>query len=113
MWPDGYYVGTNENNVAAYALERSQMLIGAPAGLQRFTAPDLGGFSFQMITPADLDGACRGQPVRFGSRHFRERGLQAPVFVSSCWMLRVARAPRRQSRVLRFRPFRARRLSLK
>ncbi len=68
VWPDAYYVGTNENSVAAYALERSQMLIGAPAGLQRFTAPDLGGFLFQMITPADHDGPAAppsGSPAYF------------------------------------------------
>jgi hypothetical protein len=68
VWPDAYYVGTNENSVAAYALERSAMLNGQAASLQRFTAPDLGGFAFQMITPSDLDGAMpppAGAPAYF------------------------------------------------
>lgn len=67
VWPDAYYVGTNENSPAAYALQRSQMLLGAPAAMQRFTAPALGGFGFQMITPSDLDGAAppAGAPATF------------------------------------------------
>lgn len=67
VWPDAYYVGTNESNVAAYALERSQMLSGAAASMQRFTAPDLDGFGFQMITPSDLDGPAppAGSPAYF------------------------------------------------
>lgn len=56
VWPDAYYVSSNESLPAAYALERGQMLIGAPASLQRFTAPELGGFGFQTMTPSDLDG---------------------------------------------------------
>lgn len=57
VWPDGYYVGSNENTSALYALDRASMLTGAAATSQRFTATDLSGFGFQMITPADLDGA--------------------------------------------------------
>src|SRR5438552_1261627 len=33
------------------------MIAGLPAGYQRFTAPSLGGFGFQALTPADLDGS--------------------------------------------------------
>jgi hypothetical protein len=58
VWPDAYYVGTNENNPAVYALQRSAMLTGAPAAVQRFVAlPELSGFGFQMLPPADWDGA--------------------------------------------------------
>jgi hypothetical protein len=57
IWPDAYYVSTNENNPAAYALDRARMLQGLSATSQRFTAPDLAGFPFQALTPADLDGA--------------------------------------------------------
>ncbi|MGB6848082.1 MAG: hypothetical protein WBG05_07750 [Thermoanaerobaculia bacterium] len=57
VWPDAYYVGTNESSTAAYALERSPMLAGAVAGMQRFTVPALAGFGFQMLTPSDLDGS--------------------------------------------------------
>ncbi len=57
VWPDAYYVSSNENNPAAYALDRSQMLLGLPATSQRFTAPSLAGFPFQALTPGDLDGS--------------------------------------------------------
>lgn len=57
-WPDAYYVTSNENpNPAVYAMERSKMLVGAPAGLLRFAAPSLPGFGFQALTPGDHDGA--------------------------------------------------------
>jgi hypothetical protein len=56
VWPDAYYVSSNEFTTAAYALERSQMLIGAAASFQRFSAPDLAGFGFQALIPSDVDG---------------------------------------------------------
>ena len=69
VWPDGYYVGTNENNPAVYALQRSAMLTGAAALSQRFVAlPELSGFGFQMLPPADWDGAAAppaGAPAVF------------------------------------------------
>ena len=67
VWPDAYYVSTNESSVAQYALERSQMLIGGAASSQRFTAPDLGGFGFQATTASDLDGPAppAGSPQYF------------------------------------------------
>ncbi len=57
VWPDAYYVGTNENSPAVYALDRNQMLAGNPATFQRFTAPSLSGFGFQMVIPSDVDGS--------------------------------------------------------
>ena len=58
VWPDAYYVGTNESTAAAYAFDRSAMLTGAPATLQRFNVlPPLTGFGFEGIQPADADGA--------------------------------------------------------
>ncbi len=57
VWPDAYYVSTNESNPAAYAFDRTRMLAGLPATSQRFAAPDLPGFGFQALTPSDLDGA--------------------------------------------------------
>ena len=57
VWPDAYYVSTNENSPTAYALNRTRMLNGLSATYQRFTAPSLSGFGFQALTPADLDGA--------------------------------------------------------
>lgn len=56
VWPDAYYVGTNESSPALYALNRTAMLAGAPATGLRFTTPALSGFPFQMLPPADADG---------------------------------------------------------
>jgi hypothetical protein len=58
VWPDAFYVTTNENTPAIYAFDRNSMLAGTAAALpQRFTAPPLSGFGFNTLTPADLDGA--------------------------------------------------------
>ncbi|MEZ4642134.1 MAG: hypothetical protein R3E31_05230 [Chloroflexota bacterium] len=57
IWPDAYYVTTNESSPAQYALDRVKMLAGQPATSQRFAVPSLSGFSFQATTPTDLDGA--------------------------------------------------------
>ncbi|GIW43935.1 MAG: hypothetical protein KatS3mg077_1217 [Candidatus Binatia bacterium] len=68
VWPDAYYVTTNERPPAVYALDRARMLAGLPASQQRFTAEPLGGFtSFQALTPADLHGAAppAGSPGLF------------------------------------------------
>jgi hypothetical protein len=56
VWPDAYYVTTNESSPAIYALDRAQMLAGGVATMQRFTAPSLPGFPFEALTPADHDG---------------------------------------------------------
>jgi hypothetical protein len=57
VWPDAYYVSTNESAPTAYALDRFQMLVGLPATSQRFdNAPPLAGFVFQAMLPGDLDG---------------------------------------------------------
>jgi len=56
VWTDGYYVATNEDLPAVYALERDAMLDGSEAAWQRFTVPALDGFGFQALTPADFDG---------------------------------------------------------
>jgi len=64
VWGDAYYVGTNEQNVnnpsqrrsALYALDRSAMLDGQPADMQRFDLANPSAFGFAMIPPVDLDG---------------------------------------------------------
>jgi RTX calcium-binding nonapeptide repeat (4 copies) len=56
VWPDAYYVSTNERRPTAYALQRRRMLDGRMAGFQRRTATRLPGFNFQALTPSDLDG---------------------------------------------------------
>ena len=63
LWPDAYYLGTNESTSTVYALERADMLNGAAATTVHFNVPDMAGFGFQMIPPADLDGA---NPPRVG-----------------------------------------------
>jgi hypothetical protein len=57
VWNDAYYVGTNENTPAMYALERNKMLSGDTARMVRNRGPPLlNGFDFQMIPPVDADG---------------------------------------------------------
>ncbi len=58
VWPDAYYVGTNEGATGAeiYALDRTRMLAGQTISTQRFVAPELPGFGFQVLQPIDLDG---------------------------------------------------------
>jgi len=57
VWPDAYYVTTNESSPSIYALDRANMATcGTARAAQRFTVPDLSGFGFQTLTPADLDG---------------------------------------------------------
>jgi len=56
VWSDGYFVATNEDLPAVYALQRSAMLDGAATSWQRFTVPALKGFGFQALAPADIDG---------------------------------------------------------
>ncbi|HXG30868.1 MAG TPA: calcium-binding protein, partial [Thermodesulfobacteriota bacterium] len=80
VWPDAYYVSTNESRPTVYALDRKRMLNGQPATFQRFTAPVLRAFSFQSLTPADLDGAVpppEGSPGYF-MRH-RDDEVHNPV----------------------------------
>lgn len=56
VWHDAYYVGTNETSSALYALDRTAMLAGQPASMQRFTITDPAAFGFAMIPPVDHDG---------------------------------------------------------
>lgn len=59
VWPNAYIVGVNDgiDTRSVFALDRARMLAGQPITVQRFTVPVLAGFSFQLLTPADLDGA--------------------------------------------------------
>jgi hypothetical protein len=79
VWSDGYYVSANDFGAPVMALERSRMLNGLTARSQVFTAPHLGGFNFQTLTPADPDGPTApptGAPAIF-LRH-RDDELHAP-----------------------------------
>jgi len=58
VWPDAYYVTTNEDDPSVYALDRTKMLAGdATATSQRFTMPQVPTIGFQSATPVDFDGA--------------------------------------------------------
>lgn len=65
VWPDAYYIGANEdgdtfpaNGRTVYALDRENMLLGLTTRpTQVFEVPRLSGFGFQMLQPADWDGA--------------------------------------------------------
>jgi hypothetical protein len=56
VWPDAYYVTTNESGPASYALDRERMLAGQPATYQRFLISDMPGFFTQALAAADVDG---------------------------------------------------------
>ena len=58
VWPDAYYITTNEATPSVYALDRTNMLTGAAARpMQTFAGPALAGLGFQAYSPADLSGA--------------------------------------------------------
>ncbi|MFB9067280.1 proprotein convertase P-domain-containing protein [Pseudofulvimonas gallinarii] len=57
VWPTAYFVGTNESTLGLYAFDRVKMLAGQPATFIRLSTTKLSGFGFQMIQPADADGA--------------------------------------------------------
>ncbi|NJN48009.1 MAG: hypothetical protein HC808_17750, partial [Candidatus Competibacteraceae bacterium] len=82
VWPDGYYVSTNEaTGPAVYALDRAKMLNGTAATSQRFTAPNLPAFGFQAFIPGDLDGATApptGSPNYFMRHRDTEANGDAP-----------------------------------
>ena len=63
VWPDAYYITSNESSPAIYALDRTNMLTGGVArAMQRFTAPGLAGLGFQALSPADLEGSATPTP---------------------------------------------------
>lgn len=51
VWPDAYYISTNEDTYAAYALNRTAMLAGQAAGSIKFDGET------NLLLPADVDGA--------------------------------------------------------
>jgi hypothetical protein len=56
VWPDAYYVTTNESGPGAYALDRARMLQGQPATYQRFLGVDMPGFFTQAMAASNFDG---------------------------------------------------------
>lgn len=57
IWPDAYYVTSNENNQAVYAIDRTNLLAGLPATMQRFSLPVFPTIGFQAATPVNLSGS--------------------------------------------------------
>lgn len=55
VWSDAYYVGANEGP-AVYAMDRTRMLAGQTATMQRKAVPELAGLGFQMTPPVSLFG---------------------------------------------------------
>ncbi len=51
VWPDGYYVSTNESSYNAWAFERPKMILGLAAQSRKAT-----GFADNLLMPADVDG---------------------------------------------------------
>ena len=94
VWRDAYGMAANENSPSAYAFDRTAMLAGAPATYQRFTAPDLTGFGFQTLTPADTDGPLlppAGSPIPF-IRHIDNEahsGFAGPGDYLQLWFFHV------------------------
>jgi hypothetical protein len=57
VWPDAYYLNTNESDLSVYALDRENMLQGLTLRpTQKFIAPALFFWLFQTLPPVDLDG---------------------------------------------------------
>ena len=57
VWPDGYYVSTNESNYNAWAFDRVKMLQGLAATSQKAS-----GFADNLLMPADIDGLVAPPP---------------------------------------------------
>jgi hypothetical protein len=57
VWPDGYYVSTNESNYNAWAFDRVKMLQGLAATSQKAS-----GFADNLLMPADVDGLVAPPP---------------------------------------------------
>ena len=67
VWSDAYYATANESVPALYAFDRQAMLAGEAATYQRISSVTaLDGFSFQALTPADLDGILPPPPDSAG-----------------------------------------------
>ena len=94
VWRNAYGMAANESSPSAYAFDRAAMLAGAAATFQRFTAPDLSGFGFQTLTPADIDGLelpPAGSPIPF-IRHVDNEahsGFSGPGDYLQLWFLDV------------------------
>jgi len=60
VWPDAYYIGTNEAAHPVYAVDRLKMLAGQPATMLVQNIPTtLAGFGFQITSPVDVAGPVR------------------------------------------------------
>ena len=83
VWPDGYYVSSNESTYTAYALDRAQMLVGLPA-----TAVRVPGQT-NMLLPADVDGPT--PPTEIGGLFYTFKSKDYPAHGVSFDQLQVFR----------------------
>ncbi|MBL7803277.1 MAG: hypothetical protein JNL02_06045, partial [Saprospiraceae bacterium] len=56
VWPNAYYMTSNESDPAVYAFDRAKMLAGLPATYIRFTMPSFPTIGFQAATPVAVEG---------------------------------------------------------
>lgn len=57
VWPNAYTMTSNESGPSGvYAFDRTAMLAGLPATMQRFTVPDYPTIAFQATTPVGVEG---------------------------------------------------------
>jgi hypothetical protein len=101
VWPTdanggqgSYIVTSNESGSGVYALDRAAMLTGTPGTYQRVLIPDLPGFSFNAVTPADIDGSNpppSGSPALIMRQRDTENhsGPTAPGDVLEQWTYQV------------------------
>lgn len=85
VWPDGYYVTTNQG-ARIYALDRANMIAcGTARPMQQFQAPGLPGLGFQAFTPSDVDGPPppAGAPAYMMRHRDTELGNQGPNLPSN------------------------------
>ena len=57
VWPDGYYVSTNESSYNAWVFERPKMILGQTAQSRKAT-----GFANNFLMPVDVDGIVAPPP---------------------------------------------------
>lgn len=64
LWPDAYYITSNESSgQAVYAIDRTQMLNGNAATMQRFAMPKFPTIGFQAGTPVSLTAGSNLPPA--------------------------------------------------
>lgn len=79
-----YLVGVNAGTTTTrdvFAMERSKMLAGQPATMQKFSLPDLAGWGFQLFLPAGHEGP---DPPPSGARGLFLRPVDTEIHGGTC-----------------------------